>query len=237
MAFFGGAYMTLPISARLLACARLVHPGDRVADVGCDHGYLGIYLLQEKIASAVLACDVKEMPLLSALSNSRKFGVEGNMRFFQSDGLRSVPRDFDCLVCAGMGADTILSILEGAPWLRGGSYRLILQCQSKTPMLREYLSGNGWQIAQEEVLQDKTFLYTVMEVLWQPDAPRLTPGQTYFPPILTGNPPPLREAYLRRVVYLLQTSVRGKAERASEFQQQALHELLQICSEEGAAIL
>ena len=43
--------MRLPISSRLLACAEFIAPGDRVADIGCDHGYLGIYLLQNKIAT------------------------------------------------------------------------------------------------------------------------------------------------------------------------------------------
>ena len=47
--------MKLPISKRLLACAAFVEPGQRVADVGTDHGYLAIYLLQSRLASRVLA--------------------------------------------------------------------------------------------------------------------------------------------------------------------------------------
>ena len=65
--------MHLPISARLLACAKYIRPGETVADVGCDHGYLGIYLLQNGIARRVLASDINEGPLLSAQRNARKF--------------------------------------------------------------------------------------------------------------------------------------------------------------------
>ena len=164
--------MKLPISDRLLACAGFVAPGDRVADVGCDHGYLSIYLLTNGIAKSCIASDINEQPLLSALRNAEKFGVRDRMSFHLSDGVRNIPRDFDTLVCAGMGADTMVSILEAAPWLRDEQYRLILQCQSKTPMLRQYLSETGWRIAEETVLRDGRFLYTVMEIWWQPDYPK-----------------------------------------------------------------
>ena len=154
--------MKLPLSDRLLACCGFIAPGDRVADVGCDHGYLGIHLLRSGIASAVIASDVKEGPLQSAVRNSEKYGVRDKISFYLSDGVRNIPRDFDTLVCAGMGGDTMISILSAAPWLKKEQYRLVLQCQSKTPMLRQYLSENGWRITEETVLKDGKFLYTVM---------------------------------------------------------------------------
>ena len=137
--------MKIPLSGRLLACCNFIAPGDRVADIGCDHGYLGIYLLKNNIASAVIASDINQGPLQSAVRNSEKFGVRDRMSFHLSDGVKDIPRDFDVLVCAGMGGDTIVSILSDAPWLKSSQYRLILQCQSKTPMLRRFLSENGWR--------------------------------------------------------------------------------------------
>ena len=180
--------MKLPLSDRLLACCAFVRPGNRVADIGCDHGYLSIHLLQNGIASHVYAADVREGPLSSARRNAEAYGVTDKMDFFLSNGVTDVPRDFDTLVCAGMGADTMISILSDAPWLQNAAYRLILQCQSKTPSLRRYLSETGWHIAEETVLRDGRFLYTVMEVLWQPEAPKLTVGQWYFPPALLKKP-------------------------------------------------
>lgn len=180
--------MNLPISPRLLACCGFVAPNDRVADIGCDHGYLGIHLLLTGKAQSVIASDVRPMPLQSAMHNAHKYGVAQKMSFYLSDGVRSIPQDFDTLVCAGMGADTMISILEAAPWLKSNQYRLILQCQSKTPMLRQYLSQQGWRIAEESVLRDGRFLYTVMEVWWEPAYPRLTLGEWYFPPALLENP-------------------------------------------------
>ena len=192
--------MKLPISDRLLACAGFVAPGDRVADIGCDHGYLAIHVLTQGIARSVIAADIGEGPLQSALHNAVKFGVRDKIEFYLSDGVRNIPRDFDSMVCAGMGGDTMIHILESAPWLRNEKYRLILQCQSKTPMLRQYLSDHGWRIHEESVLRDGRFLYTVMEVIYQPDYPRLTPAEWYFPPALLENPGRDLPAYYRWVV-------------------------------------
>ena len=88
----------------------------------------------------------------------------------------------------------MISILEAAPWLKDSKYRLILQCQSKTPMLRQYLSDSGFAIAKESVLRDGRFLYTVMEVTFAPDIPRLTPALCYFPQhLLSGEVAPYRQ--------------------------------------------
>ncbi len=216
--------MKIPLSPRLEAVSRFIAPGDRVADIGCDHGYLGIYLLTRHIASYVIASDINEGPLNSAVINSKKYGVRDRMQFHLSDGARNIPRDFDTLVCAGMGGDTMISILEAAPWLKSEAYRLILQCQSKTPELRRYLSSSGYRITEEQVVRDGRFLYTVMEVCWQPGHP-LTPGQCHFPPALLVNPGEEVPSYYRWVVGGLRKIVDNQKELADPFKAQALKEL------------
>ena len=219
--------MNSMLSPRLLACCGFVAPGDRVADVGCDHGYLGIHLLQSGIASFVYAGDVNEGPLQSAVRNAEKYGLSEQIRFFLSDGVQAFPRDFDTMVCAGMGADTMVSILEAAPWLQDGHYRLILQCQSKTHFLRRYLAEHGWRITEETVIRDGRFLYTVMEVVWQKGY-SLTPGQWYFPPALLENPAAELPAYYQQVVFRLQRAVDGQKDQADPILVQALQELVAL---------
>ena len=217
--------MKIPLSTRLQACCAFVHPGDRVADIGCDHGYLSIYLLKNGIASGAYACDVAQGPLDSARRNAVKFGVAEKLSFYLSDGVKNVPRDFDTLVCAGMGGDTMVSILSAASWLKDSKYRLILQCQSKRELLRGYLSENGWHIAQEAVLRDGRFLYTVMEVVYDPGKPRLTLGQRYFPPAMLVNPTPETREYYERVLFSLDRAVTNGGDAADPAFQQALEEL------------
>lgn len=217
--------MNLPLSKRLQACCDFVCAGDRVADVGCDHGYLGIHLLRSGIAHSVIAADINEMPLQSAVRNAEKFGVRDKMQFFLSDGVQGIPHDFDALVCAGMGGDTIISILDAAPWLKNTQYRLILQCQSKTPMLRKYLAEQKFHIKLETVLRDGRFLYTVMVAQWDPDCPKPTLGQLYFPPALLINPSAQLPEYYQSVVLRLRRAVTGQGEHADPVLTQALQEL------------
>lgn len=220
--------MKLPLSNRLLVCAGFVAKGDRVADIGCDHGYLSIYLLKNGIAKSVIASDVAEGPLQSAMRNARKFGVQENITFHLSDGVRNIPRDFDTLVCAGMGGDTMIHILEAAPWLKNDQYRLILQCQSKTPMLRRFLSENGWRIYEETVLRDGKFLYTVMEAGYRPEYPKLTVGEWYFPPALMENPARELPAYYKWVTEGLKIAA---AHQDDTEKKQALAELIALGDE------
>ena len=226
--------MKLPISDRLLACAGFVSQGSRVADIGCDHGYLSIYLLTQGIARSCIASDVREGPLQSAQRNARKFGVSNKIEFFLSDGVETLPRDFDCMVCAGMGADTMIHILESAPWLKDEKYTLILQCQSKTPMLRRYLSDNGWRIYEEAVLRDGRFLYTIMEVGYRPDYPRLTVCEWYFPPALLENPSADLPAYYKWVIDGLRIST---AHQDDAEKKQAQAELEALAQDENLSFL
>ena len=222
--------MKIPISDRLLSCCRFVKPGDRVADIGCDHGYLGIYLLKNNIVKSVIAADINEGPLNAAVFNSEKYGVRDRIQFFLSDGVKNIPREFDTLVCAGMGGDTMISILEAAQWLKDEKYRLILQCQSKRPELRRYLSDNGWMIREEAVVKDGRFLYTVMEVIYLPGM-ALTPGGCHFPPALLRNPGKDLPAFYRWVVGGLKMIVDNQGDKADPFKIEALQELLNLPEE------
>lgn len=207
--------MKIPLSTRLRACCAFVHPGDRVADIGCDHGYLSIYLLTNGIASSCIASDVNEGPLQSAVRNARKYGVGNKIEFCLSDGVQNIPRDFDCMVCAGMGADTMMSILDAAPWLKNEQYRLILQCQSKRPELRKYLYANGYAIRRETLAQDGKFIYPIMEVVYAPGE-RLTGAEYYITPALRASDSPLFPAFLARVTEGIQTAVDGLSRTGGE---------------------
>ncbi len=200
--------MKIPMSNRLLACCNYVKKGARVADIGCDHGYLGIYLLTNGIASTTIESDVAEQPLECAKRNARKFRVASKMTFCRSNGAQSIPRDFDTMVCAGMGADTIISILSSAPWLKDDKYRLILQCQSRRPELRQWLYDAGYHIDRETLAQDGKFIYTVMEVTFGP-APGPTPAETYLSAQLLADNHPLLPAFYDRIIGGVRTTVEG----------------------------
>ena len=221
--------MKLPISKRLLCCASMVQPGSRVADIGTDHGYLGIYLLQSGAARHVIACDLRKDPLEKARRNAKLFGVDGEMKLRLSDGLEKIlPDEVDTVVMAGMGGDLIQKILSQCPWRKREGLQFILQPQSAGNVLRRWLCEDGFEIRREEPVQDGHFLYTVMDIRQGEPAP-LTPGTEYASPALLASGIPLVGNYLARVENALQETVRGltnaekqRPERLSYFRQALL---------------
>lgn len=221
--------MKLPISKRLLCCASMVQPGSRVADIGTDHGYLGIYLLQSGAARHVIACDLRKDPLENARRNAKLFGVDGAMELRLSDGLEKIlPDEVDTVVMAGMGGDLIQKILSQCPWRKREGLQFILQPQSAGNVLRRWLCEDGFEIQREEPVQDGHFLYTVMDIRQGEPAP-LTPGTEYASPALLASGSPLVGNYLARVENALQETVRGltnaekqRPERLSYFRQALL---------------
>ena len=201
--------MKLPISKRLLCCASMVQPGSRVADIGTDHGYLGIYLLQSGAARHVIACDLRKDPLENARRNTKLFGVDGKMELRLSDGLEKIrPDEVDTVVMAGMGGDLIQRILSQCPWRKREGLQFILQPQSAGNVLRRWMCEDGFEIQREEPVQDGHFLYTVMDIRQGEPAP-LTPGTEYASPALLASGSPLVGNYLARVENALQETVRG----------------------------
>ena len=217
--------MKLPISKRLLCCASMIERHSRVADVGTDHGYLPIYLLQQKIADCVLACDLREGPLGAAKRNCEKFGITEKIEFRLSDGLENVsPEEFDTLVCAGMGADLIERILKNAKWLCSEKYTLILQPQSTPQTLRTFLAENGFVIAEEKLLKEGKFFYTVMRVK-KGETSRLSFGQQFVSVPLLHSQSPFLPEFLDRQEQLLSVTITGlKAAKAQDPDKLAYYE-------------
>lgn len=206
--------MKIPISQRLLCCASLVPKGAKVADIGCDHGYLGIWLLKEEVASRVMACDLRPKPLEKARENAKLFGTAERMSFAVADGLEAIePGQVDTIVCAGMGGDCIAHILDCAPWVRDPAYTLILQPQTSGNDLRRYLGENGFSIEREELVQDGGFLYFTMVVRYGGGKP-LTPGEQYLSKQLLQCGSDLLPAYFDRVLNALEKTVSGMEKSA-----------------------
>lgn len=227
--------MKIPISKRLLCCAELVPEGARVADIGCDHGYLGIWLLAEGRASFIAASDLREKPLEKARENSRIYGTADRMQFSVADGLASIaPGTVDTIVCAGMGGDNIAGILETAPWVRDPRYTLILQPQTSGNDLRRYLGERGYSICGETLIRDGGFLYFTLVARFGGGC-LLTPGEQYLSPQLLHCGSPLLPEYFNRVICALEKTVSGisracgpERKERLDYYQRALNEVREM---------
>ena len=152
----------LALQPRLHMLARLVPEGCRLTDVGTDHGYLPVALLQQGRITAAIASDIGAEPLEHARRTAMQYGVDG-MDFRLCAGLSGVaPEETDVIVIAGMGGETIISILQDAPWTADGRHRLLLQPMTKAAALRHWLADNGYTFTDEHLVEDKGRIYPIL---------------------------------------------------------------------------
>lgn len=154
----------MQLSKRLQAVAELVTPGSRVADVGCDHAYTSIYLIEQNIASAVIAMDVNQGPIERAAENIKKYGMEGRIGVRKSNGLQKLqPKEADTVLIAGMGGGLTAQILSDRTDVVCALKELILQPQSETSLVRKVVNEYGFLITRENMLIEDGKYYVMMK--------------------------------------------------------------------------
>lgn len=133
-----------------------------MADIGCDHGKLSAYLVCKGICRRVIAADLRPGPLSVAKENCRQAGCAAQIDFRLGDGLEVVkPYEADSIVLAGMSAQTIIEILQKAPWVQSSQVRLVFVPATKPEVLRQWLWQNGFSIVQERVVKAAGRWYAV----------------------------------------------------------------------------
>lgn len=155
--------MRREINKRLRKCAELVRDGAVLADVGTDHAYLPIFLLEEgKIERAVLS-DINKGPLDRAYDNVREANLVDKTELVLTDGAAALEgKGITDYTIAGMGGELIASIIENAPHLKDEGISLVLQPMSRPEALRSYLYENGFSIDMEEYVFDEGKYYVAM---------------------------------------------------------------------------
>lgn len=177
------------LSERLRAVTLMVTRGNRVCDVGCDHGFVPVYLVQQGISPKVLAMDLREGPLLAAKEHVAAYGLEGQIETRLSDGLHKYEAgEADTLICAGMGGGLMQRIL-GAEREKTDSFReLVLQPQSEIGRFRRFLRENGYGILDEEILAEGGKFYQVIRASGQGRSRQRGMGGTEEAPFPPDSP-------------------------------------------------
>ena len=141
------------LSNRLKAIVKFVDKKDSIVDVGCDHGYLSIYLVENKLVKKVIASDINQNALNSAINNIKKSNL--NIETVLSDGIKDVNlKGINTLVISGMGTSTILHILSDSSKLNNIS-KLLLQSNNDHADLRRNLNKIGYYLEDETYTFDK----------------------------------------------------------------------------------
>lgn len=154
------------LSERMRAVAHMVTKGSRVCDVGCDHGFVSIYLVQQGISPRVLAMDLREGPLGAARGHIAAYGLEGRIEARLSDGLHKYEiGEADTLICAGMGGGLMQRILEEERKKAVSFRELVLQPQSELEQFRHFLRESGYGIYDEEMICEEGKFYQAIKAV------------------------------------------------------------------------
>ncbi len=154
------------LSKRLFAVAGLVTPGLRLADVGTDHGYIPLWLIEEGIVPSAIAMDVNEGPLERARENIKSHGLEEKIQTRLSDGVQALePGEAQSLVIAGMGGSLVIRILQEGPAVLEAAEEVILQPQSDIWKVRRFLAETGYRIAEERMVMEDGKFYPMMRAV------------------------------------------------------------------------
>lgn len=196
----------MELSVRLQAVADMVSKGRRVADIGCDHGYVSIYLYRQRQCGRVIAMDVKKGPLERAKTNIERYGLSDYIDVRLSDGTAALnPGEADTLLMSGMGGRLTIRILEEGFARLGRFEELVLQPQSELFLVRAFLRRQGIQIVDEQMVIDDGKFYTIIKA--QPQDGDDVEGQKgayrqivedYFGPVLLKKRPEAFLLYLQK---------------------------------------
>lgn len=155
------------ISERLKCVAGLVNKGARVADIGTDHAYLPIYLVQNGISNKVYACDVRKEPLRRAKLHIDEYGLSDKITTQLCDGLKGINKgDVDTVTICGMGGKLMKNILKAGIDKLGDNTQLVLSAQSELRDFRKYLIEAGIYIKSEHMLLEDGKYYFIFDCVY-----------------------------------------------------------------------
>lgn len=155
------------ISERLKCVASLVSKGARVADIGTDHAYLPIYLVQNGISNKVYACDVRKEPLRRAKLHIDEYGLSDKITTKLCDGLKGINKgDVDTVTICGMGGKLMKNILKAGIDKLGDNTQLVLSAQSELRDFRKYLLETGIDIKSEHMLLEDGKYYFIFDCVY-----------------------------------------------------------------------
>ena len=188
----------MQLSKRLQALADLVSQDHVLADVGCDHGYIPVFLIQNQRIPKAIAMDIGEGPLKRAQENIRSYGLEGYIETRLSDGLSKLqPGEADTILISGMGGPLMEKILTEGEEAARCADELILQPQSDIPHFRKFLTAMGYAIVQENMIEEDGKYYPMMKAVHR-NAQPYSELEYRYGPILLGQRHPVLKQYLER---------------------------------------
>jgi len=181
------------LSKRLQAVYQMVDNNSRVADIGSDHAYLPVELIEQKVALYAIAGEVAKGPMSRSKEDVEKFGLSNKIDVRLGDGLAVIKANdqIDTVVIAGMGGILIQSILTRATVEQLSNVKtLILQPNIGEPLVRHWLVENNFQIVDEDIIAEDHHVYEIIKANKVTEPISLTEPEFLMGPVLMQKKTP-----------------------------------------------
>ena len=173
--------MSVNLTPRLSAAASLVRGGGIIADIGTDHGYLPVYLIQSGRVKGAIAADIGKMPLQNAAKTVENYGLNDVISLRLSDGLREFSEtDADEFIFAGMGGTLIAEKMAETPWIKNSNLHFVFQPQSRAEDLRKFLFENGFSINNELAVHEGRRVYITFDATYTGEISSFTEADCFI---------------------------------------------------------
>ena len=154
----------MKLTDRLLKIASLVSKGKTIADIGTDHGYIPVYLLNKGTIPFAILADVNKGPLENARKEVRHNNLTDKTDLRLGSGIEVLKKgEVDEIIIAGMGGILISELLEANKEVAHSVDKLILQPMQAQEELRKYLLSNGYEIVNDVLVKEDFRIYEIIE--------------------------------------------------------------------------
>ena len=207
-----------------------------VADVGCDHGYLTISLLENGVADSAIAMDINAGPLKKAQENITAAGLSSRASLRISNGLQKLEENEADVICiCGMGGTLIGKIIVAEERVAKSAETLIIEPQSDYYSLRKTLMEMGFVIIDEDLTCEENKIYPIIKLYYEPDEGKrtlLSEAELEYGPVIIKKVPKLliklldkNEKEYSSILESLESKKTGQSNAILSRMQQLRHEL------------
>lgn len=194
----------LKLTERLQLVADFLDPCECFADIGTDHAYLPVWMLQNGKARYAVAADINPNPLKNARNTLAQYGFAEQIELRLSDGLQNIaPWEVGAVAVAGMGGNQIADMISGTPWLQDEIIQLVLQPMTHFEDVRRALRENGFCVLREETVAEGERVYLALSARYSGEI-REYPEWYDYAGTLPQNPTETNLLFLKKVLARLQ---------------------------------
>lgn len=186
----------MKINDRLKKIGDLVEANSFCLDVGCDHAFLDIYLVQRGENIKAIASDVKEGPLNHARENIKKYHLEDKIECRLGNGLDTYSDDVDTIIISGLGGRSMIGIFKSHLEVFKKVNTIILSPNNYQEDVKRFLCKHHFYLSNEELVKEGKFIYQIL--VFSRGKKRYSRREYFFGPVLLEKKGKLFDEYYKR---------------------------------------